>query len=94
MEVAIKKAQTQKVSVVGIVQRGHIGRLGEYVELAASKGLISMMWGGGQGVRPAADPMEGGNACSTPTPWRWLFPVGAGSTPMMFDIATTGDFRR
>jgi uncharacterized oxidoreductase len=89
MEVAIEKAQAQNISVVGIVKSGHIGRLGEYVELAASKGLIAMMWGGGQGVEvPAAVPYGGRKRVLHTNPVAMAFPVGAGS-PMMFDIATT-----
>ena len=89
MEIAIEKAQAQNVSVVGIVKSGHIGRLGEYVELAASKGLIAMMWGGGQGVEvPAAVPYGGRKRVLHTNPVAMAFPVGSGS-PMMFDIATT-----
>ena len=51
MEVAIEKARTQNVAVVGIVQSNHIGRLGEYVELAAVNGMIGMVWAGGTAPR-------------------------------------------
>jgi len=89
MEVAIKKAETQNVSVVGIVKSGHIGRLGEYVEQAASKGLISMLWGGGQSVEvPSAVAYGGRERVLHTNPVAMAFPVGA-SSPMMFDIATT-----
>ena len=35
MELAIQKAKEQGISLVGIVRSGHIGRLGEYTEMAA-----------------------------------------------------------
>ena len=89
MEVAIEKAQAQNISIVGIVKSGHIGRLGEYVELAATKGLIAMMWGGGQGVEaPAAVPYGGRKRILHTNPVAMAFPVGT-EPPMMFDIATT-----
>jgi LDH2 family malate/lactate/ureidoglycolate dehydrogenase len=89
MEVAIQKAQAQNVAVVGIVKAGHIGRLGEYVELAASKGMISQLWGGGQSVEvPSAVPYGGRKRALHTNPVAMAFPVGGGA-PMMFDIATT-----
>jgi LDH2 family malate/lactate/ureidoglycolate dehydrogenase len=89
MELAIEKAKAQNVAVVGIVKSGHIGRLGEYVELAASAGMISQVWGGGQGVEvPAAVPYGGRQRALHTNPVAMAFPVGE-SAPMMFDIATT-----
>src|ERR1019366_9679147 len=89
MEVAMEKAQAQNVAVVGIVKAGHIGRLGEYVELAASKGMISQLWGGGQSVEvPSAVPYRGRKRALHTNPVAMGFPVGGGA-PMMFDIATT-----
>jgi LDH2 family malate/lactate/ureidoglycolate dehydrogenase len=89
MEVAMAKAAAQNVAVVGVVKAGHIGRLGEYVELAASEGLISQVWGGGQSVEvPAAVPYGGRKRALHTNPVAMAFPVGAGA-PMMFDIATT-----
>ncbi len=89
MEVAMEKAQAQNVAVVGIVKAGHIGRLGEYVELAASQGLISQLWGGGYSEEvPAAAPYGGRKRALHTNPVAMAFPVGQGS-PMMFDFATT-----
>ena len=44
MEVAIEKAENHNVAVVGIVQVQHIGRLGEYAEMAAAKGMLGLVW--------------------------------------------------
>jgi LDH2 family malate/lactate/ureidoglycolate dehydrogenase len=89
MEVAMEKAEAQNVAVVGIVKAGHIGRLGEYVELAASRGLISQLWGGGYSEEvPAAAPYGGRKRALHTNPVAMAFPVGSGP-PMMFDFATT-----
>jgi LDH2 family malate/lactate/ureidoglycolate dehydrogenase len=89
MEVAIAKAEKQNVAVVGIVRSNHIGRLGEYVELAASKGMISMVLAGGFGVEaPTAVPYGGRKRVLHTNPIAMGFPVGSES-PMMFDFATT-----
>lgn len=89
MEVAMEKARAQGVAIVGLVKSGHIGRLGEYVELAASKGLIAQLWGGGYSEEvPAAVPYGGRERALHTNPVAMAFPMGAGS-PMMFDFATT-----
>ena len=89
MEVAIEKARTQNVAVVGIVQQNHIGRLGEYVELAAASGMIGMVWAGGYGSEePAAAPYGGREAVLHTNPLSIGFPTD-GEAPVMFDFATT-----
>ena len=89
VEVAMEKAQAQGVAIVGLVKCGHIGRLGEYVELAAAKGLIAQLWGGGYSEEvPAAVPYGGRERALHTNPVAMAFPVGTGS-PMMFDFATT-----
>ena len=53
MEVAIAKAKSHNVSVVSAVQINHIGRLGEYAEIAAANGMLSIIWAGGIRCRKA-----------------------------------------
>ncbi len=89
MEVAIEKATEHHVAVVGLVQACHIGRLGHYVEMAASEGMISMLWAGGFGVEaPATAPYGGRERALHTNPLAMGFPAGEGP-PMMFDFATT-----
>ncbi len=89
MEVAIEKARTQNVAVVGIVQSNHIGRLGEYVELAAANGMIGMVWAGGYGAEePAAVPFGGRETVLHTNPLSIGFPSDD-AAPVMFDFATT-----
>ncbi len=88
-EIAIEKARQQNVAVVGMVRVNHIGRLGEYAELAASQGLISIVVGGGMGVEvPNAVPYGGSRPLLSTNPIAMGFPAGQG-TPVILDIATT-----
>lgn len=89
IEIAIEKAKEHHVSVVGLVEACHIGRLGHYVEMAASEGMISMLWAGGFGVEvPATAPFGGRERALHTNPLAMGFPAGE-SPPMMFDFATT-----
>ena len=57
LDLAIDKARSHGMSTVGVVQVNHIGRLGEYAELAAENGMISITWASGYGkLRPVAIP--------------------------------------
>ena len=47
MELAIQKARAQGMAVVCLVRLGHIGRLGEYSEIAASQDMIGMVFASG-----------------------------------------------
>ena len=48
---AIRKAQAQKTSMVGIVRHHHIGRLGHFAEMAADEGVVLLILTGGFGVK-------------------------------------------
>ena len=88
-EVAIDKALENNLSLVSLVQTHHIGRLGEYVELAASAGLISMIWAGGfSETAPAAAPFGGRKPILHTNPIAMAFPSN-GRPSMTFDFATT-----
>ena len=89
MEVAIEKAKSHNISVVSIVQANHIGRLGEYAEMAVSEGLIGIVWAGGFGeeVRVTV-PYGGRKPILSTNPIGMGFPIGDGSQ-MIIDYATT-----
>jgi len=88
-QVAIEKALKNNLALVSLVQAHHIGRLGEYVELAASAGLISMVWAGGfSETEPVAAPFGGRKAALHTNPIAMAFPAN-GRPSMMFDFATT-----
>jgi uncharacterized oxidoreductase len=88
-EKAIEKALQHSMSVVSLVQSHHIGRLGEYAEMASDKGLISMIFGGGYAEEnPVAVPYGGVRRTLSTNPIAMGFPAGAGDR-MLFDFATT-----
>jgi len=89
MEMVIKKAKEQGVAVGGLVQSNHIGRLGNFVEMATPQGLIAMVWGGGYGAEtPVAVPFGGKERALHTNPLAFGFPLSDGNR-MMFDFATT-----
>ena len=89
MEVAIEKAREQNVAIAGLVQSHHIGRLGHYVEMAASNRMVGMVWAGGLSEEePTAAPYGGRARVLHTNPHAVGFPANVES-PMMFDWATT-----
>ena len=90
MQLAIEKAREQGVSAVGIVRSGHIGRLGEYTEMAAAQGMVSMVWAGGYSEDQQTTMPYGGRTPILHTnPLSLGFPAGD-DVPMIVDFATTG----
>jgi len=88
-EKAIEKALQHSMSVVSLIQSHHLGRLGEYVEMASAKGLVSMIFGGGYAEEnPVAVPYGGVRRTLSTNPIAMGFPGGDGDG-MLFDFATT-----
>lgn len=44
MELAITKAKAAGLSAVGLSGTSHVGRLADYAEMAATEGLVGMLW--------------------------------------------------
>ena len=92
MNLAIKKAKNSNISIVGGVQVMHIGRLGEYAEMAAAEKMISTIWSGGYAevkeYPPSAVPYGGKKAILQANPFSMGFPAGD-EPPMISDFATT-----
>jgi len=87
-EVAIKKADKQNVAVVSMVQANHIGRLGEYAEMAAFSGMISMIFAGSLSEKVnAAVPYGGRKRILHTNPIAMGFPGGE-EPPMILDFST------
>ncbi len=86
-QTAIELAMENGVGAVTIVRCGHVGRLGEYVEMIANAGLIGMaLCNAGPSVAPYGGykPLMGTN------PIAWSVPRGAGQPPLIVDFATAG----
>lgn len=89
MEVGIKKAKENNISIISGVQVSHTGRLGEYVEMAAAENMISMMYTGGfSEEEPAAVPYGGAKKILHTNPFAIGLPAGK-EVPIIIDIATT-----
>ncbi len=88
-EVAMRKAGQQNVAVVSTVQTNHIGRLGEYTEMAAAQNMISIMSSSGYAEEdPIAVPYGGTKKILSTNPISMGFPGGE-EPPMVLDFATT-----
>ena len=89
MDVAIRKAAEHNVAVVSFMQAMHIGRLGEYAEMAASKGLVAFVWASGYSEEePVAVPYGGRVQVLHTNPISMGFPAGD-EPAMVLDFATT-----
>ena len=89
MRQCLDMAEGRDMACVGLVQAHHIGRLGHYVEMAAARGMIGMVWAGGYGEEaPAAVPYGGSRSFLHTNPIAMGFPGGAGSA-LSFDFATS-----
>jgi len=44
MDMAIAKAKASGLAAVGLSRTGHVGRLADYAEMAATQGLVAMLW--------------------------------------------------
>lgn len=91
-DLAARKAEEQNVAVVSFMQATHIGRLGEYPEIAASQGRVCQIWASGYGEdQPVAVPYGGQTLTLHTVPYIDIdggFPGGS-EPPMVLDFATT-----
>lgn len=88
-EAAVRKANERDVAVVGTIRTEHIGRLGEYAEMAADAGVVSIVCGAGYSLgNRAAAPHGGRDGLFSTNPISMGFPAGK-ERAMVFDFATT-----
>ena len=89
IKVAIAKATKHRVAVVSLVEAHHIGRLGEYSEMATAEGMVCLIWASGYSqIQQTAVPYGGRDKVLNTNPLSIGFPVGEES-PMVLDFATT-----
>lgn len=86
---AIKRAKEYGISAAGLFHSGHVGRLGEWVEMAAEQNMIALAYCNGGGPTPgrvapygSAEPSLGTNPIAAG------LPVGEGE-PVLLDFATS-----
>ncbi len=84
--IAIEKARSAQVAAVSVVRCNHIGRLGEYTEMAAREGMVAFMVGGTFNSGPVA-PFGGAGRVLGTNPI--AFGVPADGAPVVADMATS-----
>ena len=88
-DIAVRKAKENDVAVVGMVRAEHIGRLGEYAEMAAAEGVVAIVSGAGYMLgNKVAAPYGGSKGLLSSNPIAIGFPGGE-EPGMVFDYATT-----
>lgn len=88
-DIAVRKAKENDIAVVGLLRSEHIGRLGEYAELAAAEGVVSIVSGAGYMLgNKVAAPYGGSKGLLSSNPIAIGFPGGE-EPGMVFDYATT-----
>lgn len=85
---AVTRARAQGLAAVGAVRCTHIGRLGEYVEMAARDGVIAFVTAGGFGGQVGAAPYGGRTGLLGTNPLAFGFPT-TDDVGMVVDFATT-----
>jgi len=89
MDLAVAKATKTGVAMVGLVGTQHIGRLGHYVERAASSGCAAQVWAGGcTETNPQVAAYGGRERVLGTNPIAFGFP-GGNAPPVSYDFATT-----
>ena len=90
MRICMDKARRQGISIVGVVQKHHLGRLGHYIDMAATEGLVSFVFAGGQSeIAPTTMPFGGAGKVLNTNPLAAGFPTSNPEKPVMFDFATS-----
>lgn len=85
-EVAINKAREHRVAAVALTRCNHIGRLGEYTEMAARAGMVGIMIGATHGADSVA-PYGGAARALSTNPIS--FSVPSSEEPVVADLATS-----
>jgi len=84
----MEKSQASAVVVGTLIHSSHIGRLGEYAEMAAEKGLVSMICANTHGAAQRVAPVGGKRPRLGTNPLCLGMPGGANG-PFVFDIGTS-----
>ncbi len=82
------KARTSGLAAAGVFGGGHVGRLGEWVAMAAHQGLIALAFCNGGGKKGSVAPHGGVGRLLGTNPLASAVPV-AGGPPIVVDFATS-----
>ncbi|MAV35649.1 MAG: malate/lactate/ureidoglycolate dehydrogenase [Planctomycetaceae bacterium] len=86
MRMAIEKAETCGVAVVGLRNSGHVGRVGDWPEMAAAAGLISFCLVNTTGLGMLTAPFGGIDRRLSANPFAAGIPTADGN-PILLDIS-------
>ena len=88
MEVAIAKAKAHTISTVNVYNCNHIGRLADYVMMAADAKMIGLLFLNGHGGDHGVAPWGGTDRRLSTNPFACALPTGKDS-PMVIDLTTS-----
>ncbi len=88
MQVAIAKATEYNLAAVGVTDLHHIGRLADYVVMAAQQNLVALMWTSGGGFSHLVTPFGGNERRMSTNPFAAAFPSDR-EWPIVMDFATS-----
>ena len=84
----IRRAKEHGVAAAGLIHCGHVGRLGEWVELAAEHHALALAFCNGGGASGAVAPFGGAERVLGTNPIAAALPIGD-SLPIVLDFATS-----
>jgi hydroxycarboxylate dehydrogenase B len=89
VQAAIDKAQGSGIALSALRGAGHLGRLGDWAEMAAAAGMASLHFVNATGIPLRVVPHGGRDGRGTTNPLAMGIPV-AGGEPVVLDFATSG----
>ena len=88
MQLTIEKARTQGLAATGLFNSNHVGRLGEWVEVAADRGFIGLAFCNCGGPAGSVAPYGSTTRLLGTDPFAAAVPM-AGCSPLVIDFATS-----
>jgi uncharacterized oxidoreductase len=85
---AIAKARTHGIALMTLRNSSHVGRLADWVLMAALEDMVALMLCNGAGTPPLVAPHGGREPRASTNPMAVAVPV-AGAAPLMLDFATS-----
>ena len=88
MKIAIQRAKEHNLAAIGVTDLNHVGRLSDYVILAAQQNLVGMMWTSTGGFSHLVAPHGAFERRMSTNPFAAAFPSDR-PDPVVFDFATS-----